>query len=179
MKVIFLEGLPGVGKTTIVKKIESMNLDSVEVVHEIVNEKIYNCDELSQKDFINNDNMKLSRIDDNNKIIVIDRGPISTLSYNQARKICDNDFDSKDVLNWFETIKSIYDNNNVYTILLSTNNASYQLSENDKFGPYETIERQILLESIVKFNCKKYCKNYKLIEYHKENMENVIDEVIN
>lgn len=178
MKIVFLEGLPGVGKTTIARKIESMNIGNIKIVHEIINQSILKGMQCNQKDFINNDNMKLSEIDDS-KIVIIDRGPISTLSYNQARKIDDCKFDSQEVINWFESIKKIYDEEKVYTILLTTNNKSFQLSTNDTDGPYETEERQKLLECIVKFNCKKYCKNYKIIEYHKKNIEEVINEIIN
>ena len=41
-KIIFIEGLPGVGKTYLVNKIKAMNLDNVYVVDELINPDINN-----------------------------------------------------------------------------------------------------------------------------------------
>ena len=87
-KMVFLEGLPGVGKTTIVNEIEKLNLPDVFTVNEIIKENIINLTPQDQTDYILNDEMKIQK--HCKGLIVIDRGPISTLSYNQTRRLIDN-----------------------------------------------------------------------------------------
>lgn len=175
-QIIFLEGLPGVGKTTLVKTIEQMKLNNIHTVDEIIKEDIINKISHNQNDFMENDIMKFEKYD--NGIIVIDRGFISTLSYNQTMKKINKNHNIKDIEIWFEDVKSVYQSDKVYTIYLTTNGQSYQISENDIGGPYGTVENQKILEDITLNNIKKYCRNYKIIEYHKENMEELLNENI-
>jgi len=176
-KIIFLEGLPGVGKTTLVKTIREMNLKNVYTVNEIIKEDILNNISHDQNDFMKNDNMKYQKY--NQGTIVIDRGFISTLSYNETMKKINNNHNIENIVSWFDSIKNIYQEKFVYTIFLTTNKKAYQISENDIGGPYGSIENQQILEDITLKNIKKYCRNYKIIEYHKQNMEEIINEIIN
>ena len=105
-KIIFLEGLPGVGKTTIANNIKKIDRPGIHVVDEIIKEDIINNVSDDEKDYMINDEMKITKYEDG--IIVIDRGPISTLSYNQARNIIDENFDSKPVIEWFKSVEYIY-----------------------------------------------------------------------
>ena len=82
-KIIFLEGLPGVGKTTITNYISNLkNKDNIHTVNEIIVD-IDDKTPIEQDLFIENDNLKINKY--NKDIIIIDRGPISTLTYNIVR----------------------------------------------------------------------------------------------
>lgn len=174
-KVVFLEGLPGVGKTTIVRTIRSMNIPYVHVVDEIVL-KIDDKTPINQKDFILNDKLKLTMYEEG--IIIIDRGPISTLSYNMARSKIDSRFNSLDVIKWFETIKSMLYASNVRAIYLTNMGESYYIPFENDMDPYGSIVNQKILELITLSNCEKYMRNFEIREYHKKEMEEVIHEII-
>ena len=93
-RIIILEGLPGVGKSTITKSI--INFDpNIVPVNEIINEEIFDNVNLFQEMYFKNDNMKVQKARDSKKAI-IDRGPISTFSYNQVRSILDKNFEFYD-----------------------------------------------------------------------------------
>ena len=112
-RIIFLEGLPGVGKTTIVNAIENMNLSNVHTVNEIV-VNLKEKTPVNQNIFITNDNKKINMY--NSGTVIIDRGPISTLSYNQTRAMIDKSFSALYIERWFEEIKEIYNRKNVEVI---------------------------------------------------------------
>lgn len=175
-KMIFLEGLPGVGKTTILNAIKAMNFENIFLVNEVINENILNNISCTELDFIINDELKLNAYDEG--IIIIDRGPISTLSYSQTKKIIDNNYNLSNVLDFFQKNQQyLLDNSKV--IYLTNKGTNYSITVNDKNSPYGTVENQRLLEEISIFNCKKYCKNFVIKEYYKENMEEIINEIIN
>ena len=159
-KLIYLEGLPGVGKTTIVKTLREQ-YPNITTVDEIINEKIFNNINLFQEMYFDNDDMKYASC---KNVSVVDRGPISTLSYNQARKIIDKDFlfSFVDLYNWFEKYKEIYSSGDVLVIYLKRSNSNY-------FIPYDN----------TLYNCKKYCKNFLIKSYDKQNMEEIINEIVN
>ena len=107
-KLVFLEGLPNVGKTTILNFIKDMNLENVHIVNEIENKEILNDVNGDQKQYIKNDEMKLNKY--KRGIIVFDRGPVSTLAYNIACEKLNKNFDSKLVNEWFlENLDSFAD----------------------------------------------------------------------
>ena len=102
MKMIILEGLPMVGKTTIIQYIKSLCIDNVNCVDEL----IIDTKELDQDSFMKNDLMKINKYD--SSLVFIDKGLISTLSYNEML-----DFAKKCLENGIKTTLSIvtdYDN---------------------------------------------------------------------
>lgn len=175
-RIVFLEGLPGVGKTTIANTIKKMNIPNVFVVDEIVID-LSEKTPINQDPFVRNDEIKLSMFDEG--LIVIDRGPISTLSYNMTRSIIDKGFDSSKVVNWFNGIKDSLQYDNVSAIYLGNFGESYYLPFENAMDPYGSVDNQKLLEQVTISNCKQYLKNFRTREYHKRDMEAVINEIIN
>ena len=175
-KIIFLEGLPNVGKTTIVNAIKSKNIKDIHVVDEVIlptdDMKYLN----SQQYFMDNDIYKINQYDSG--LIIIDRGLISTLSYNQASKIINENKDFEKVNKWFLENSELYNSDDSVTIYLKRKKEDYSLTEDSVYSPYGTVENQKLLESITLYNCKKYCKNFILKNYDQDNMEALINEII-
>ncbi len=174
MNIIFLEGLPGIGKTTLINKIREMNLKDIYVVEEILDD----ITDSSQSFFMQNDMKKISKYKCGT--IIIDRGPISTLSYNQCLDVVNENKDIDNVLLWFDNnCKILYGRDNVKTIYLKNNNHDYLLRYKNKLDPYGSIENQKKLESITLSNVKKYCKNYKIFYIDNYKLEEIINEIIN
>lgn len=174
-RIVFLEGLPKVGKTTIANTIKMMPIPNVFVVDEIV----VNLSEktpTNQEPFIRNDEIKLAMFDEG--LIIIDRGPISTLSYNMTRSIIDKEFDSSKVVNWFNRIKNSLYSDDISAIYLENFGESYYLPFENDMDPYGSVHNQKILEQVTISNCKRYLKKFKIREYHKNDMEAVIDEII-
>lgn len=176
-KIVFLEGLPGIGKTTILNRIKSLKLKNVFTIDEIVKEDIKNRVSDNEKDYIINDCMKIEMANKNG-IIIMDRGPLSTLSYNQAKNIIDKDFNKNMVEEWFDTVKNIYFENHIL-LFLTNKGKKYTITSNQKNDPYGSIENQQLLESITLYNCYKYSQNVIIKEYYQSNIMEVINEIIN
>ena len=175
-EIIFLEGLPGVGKTTIACAIKQKNIDGVHTVDEIIVD-LQEKTPVNQDIFIINDDKKINLY--NSGTIVIDRGPISTLSYNETREMIDKSFSATNVKRWFENIKELYNKENVKVIYLTTNGEKYFLPYENSNDPYGSVQNQKLLEKNAIENCRKYVRNLRIIEYHQENMEEIIYEIIN
>ena len=174
-KIVFLEGLPGIGKTTICNTIKSMNLDNIHVVDEIIKEDIINHVSDDENDYMINDNMKIDKYHDG--LIIMDRGPISTLSYNQTRNIIEDGFDPTPVLKWFETVKDVY-KEDIKIIFLTNNQSSFKITSKDINDPYGSIENQKLLERVTLFNCNKYSDNVIIRDYYQKDMEDLVNEII-
>lgn len=171
-KIVFLEGLPGVGKTTIINRIREMNLNSIKLVDEIL---IDATEGDKQSVWINNDIKKITKYDDG--IIIIDRGPISTLSYNETKDIISYNNELDEVYAFFNKYKYIY--NDSITYYLKRKNENYYIPFNDFSNPYGSIENQKILEKVTLHNCKKMCNNLKIIDYDFDKIEEVINEIIN
>lgn len=174
-KIIFLEGLPGIGKTTLINEIRKKKLPNVYVVDEIINENILNNIRVNEQEFLLNDYMKVNKYNDG--IIVIDRGPISTLSYSETKKIMDTNFNLDNAINNFKKYINIYRDSKI--VYLTNKGNSYSITVPNTNSPYGTIENQKLLEEISIYNSKKYCENTIVLEYFKKDMEEIINEIIN
>lgn len=111
-------------------------------------------------------------------LIIIDRGMISTLSYNETlNELIGND-ELEKIYEWFNKYgKKFYDQDNVMTIYLKT--SKYKLRYSNYKDPYGSIDNQKLLESFTLNNIEKYCKNYRIIDYEYKDMEKIINEIIN
>ena len=174
-KIIFLEGLPGIGKTTLINEIRKKKLPNVYVVDEIINENILNNIRVNEQEFLLNDYMKVNKYNDG--IIVIDRGPISTLSYSETKKIMDTNFNLDNAINDFKKYINIYRDSKI--VYLTNKGNSYSITVPNTNSPYGTIENQKLLEEISIYKTKKYCENTIVLEYFKKDMEEIINEIIN
>ena len=172
MKMIILEGLPMVGKTTIINYIKSLCIDNVKCVDEL----IIDTKELDQDSFMKNDLMKINKYNDS--LVFIDKGLISTLSYNEMLDYLNGNPDLERVKEWFKEYGvPLYNQDNVYTICLTNKNK--RLRENNPSAPHGSVENQIKMEEILGNNIKKYCKNFDFIEYEYEDMETFVNETIN
>ena len=175
-KTIFLEGLPGVGKTTILNEIRNLNKKNVFIVDEIVKENIKNRVSDDELDYMINDEMKIKMFND--RVIIKYRGPISTLAYNQAKNIINEEFDKKPVVNWFESIRNVYLEDHVI-YFLTNKGINYSITSGDILDPYGSDENQKLLERINLYNCYKYSNNVIVREYYQNDIMEVINEIIN
>lgn len=175
-KIIFLEGLPGVGKTTMVNAVKKLSIKNVYVVDEIIN-KVEGKTPINQLSYFQNDEMKLNQHTEG--LVIIDRGPISTVSYNITRGIIDKSFNADDAKEWFSQFTDILKEESNKVIYLTTNDQEYYIPFNNKKDPYGSLENQRLLEKTSIKICEKYVKNLKIQEYHKENMEEIINEIVN
>ena len=134
-KIIFIEGLPTVGKTYLVNEIRKKNMQNVYVVDELINPDIKNAFIDSEDKFLKNDEMKVNKYNDG--IIIIDRGPISTLVYNQVLHLIDNNYDASFVENWFKQFLDIYKSDNTY---------NYYLNNPDVYNPSLNDEKILLVQ---------------------------------
>ena len=175
-KIIFIEGLPTVGKTYLVNEIKKRNLQNVHVVDELINPDIKNAFIDSEEKFLKNDEMKVSKYDDG--IIIIERGPISTLVYNQVLHLIDNKYDASYVENWFNQFLNIYKSDNTYNYYLN-NPGIYNPSLNDENNPFGSVENLKLTHEMTIFALNKYAKNYRVFDYDKKNLEGLLNEIIN
>ena len=177
-KVIILEGLPGVGKTTITKYINE-HYKNVKTISELILDNMPSYNSCNQDWFMQNDDKKIGLI--KKGITIIDRGPISTLSYNQTRYITDKNynFNLNAIVNWFEKYQSFFKQSNVYIYYLTNNGLKYSLTLPFENDPYGSKDNQNLLENITIYNCKKYASHFKQISYFQNNMEDLISEIIN
>lgn len=173
-KIIFLEGLPNVGKTTIINHIRKLSLPNIYVVDEIINKDI---SQNRTNFYLLNDELKINKY--NSGTIIVDRGIISTISYEQTKKIINTNYNDEKTIKWFNSVKAFYNDNNVKVIYLKRLKENYVLPYDDVTDPYGSTNNQKLLEAISLYNLKKYVKNYEIKEYEFSKLEEVVYEIIN
>lgn len=141
--IIILEGLPSVGKSTIVATLQARGITTVE---EVIADTENHLDRQSQEFFMNSDTTKVSTaIAAEKALVVMDRGPISTLAYNLTKHKIDKSFDFMPSVTWFTTMIPFYERDDVRTIYLQGKSALPYTDAND---PYGSEENQKLLEEI-------------------------------
>jgi nucleoside-triphosphatase THEP1 len=177
-RMVFLEGLQGVGKSTIIKTIKNLNISNTFTVDEIINEDIINDPLLSifEESWIKNDEQKIKKYNDG--LIIIDRGPISTLSYNMTKSLININFNPKPVIDWFYRIKNIFNDENTRVLHLTNSNNNYLIRKPDELDPNGSIINQKLLESISIYNCEKHVKYFSIIKFDKSKMKEILDEIL-
>lgn len=172
--IIFLEGLPGVGKTTLIAELRKKN---VHCVDEIIIKNDTQQKDQPQSFFIDNDDQKVKEASEfSNQLVVVDRGPLSTLAYSLVRHKLDNSFDFMSTVNWFSTAKSIYERNNVKVLFLRGKSALPYEDANDPYG--STINQKILQAATLELAnifCSVVVKDYDYSTDQKE----LIDEILN
>lgn len=172
MKIIIFEGLPLIGKSTLINYIKNLKIKNVHCVEEIITK----TKELNQKSFMKNDIKKINKY--KNGLIIIDKAFISTLSYNEMLNFLNENKEMQKVKEWFrEKAIPFYQREDVITIYLKGERK--ELRENNPQSPHGSIENQIMMEKIELNNIKKYCKNYEVLEYSKNNMKEFANEIIN
>ena len=172
LKIIILEGLPLIGKTTIINYIKSLKNRNIHCVDEL----IIQTKELDQESFMKNDMAKINKYNDG--LVFIDKGLISTLSYNQMIDYLGGNKDVKIVTDWFKKEGvPFYKRDDVYTIYLTNNKK--KLRHHNRNIPHGSIKNQLMMEEITIKNIKKYCKNYEIRNYKYDEMEIFVNEIIN
>lgn len=175
-KIIFIEGLPNVGKTYLVNKIKEKQIKDIFIVDELINPDIKNPFTAAENVFLKNDELKVNKYNDG--IVIVDRGPISTLVYNQVNHIINNNYNAKFVEEWFKQFIKLYNSDNTYNYYLYNPNF-YEPSLDDKTNPFGSEDNLKLTHALTIFNLNKYAKHFKIIIYTKNNIMEVIDEIIN
>lgn len=175
-KIIFIEGLPNVGKTYLINKIREMGIQNLKIVDELINPNIKNPFTDKEDIFLQNDELKVNKYSDG--IIVIDRGPISTLVYNQVNHIIDNNYDASHIEKWFNQFIELYNSNDTYNYYLY-NPGVYEPSLVNSKNPFGSVANLQLTHALTIYNLNKYAKNVKIIVYKKDNIVEVINEIIN
>lgn len=161
-----------VGKTTIINYLKDLKKNNIHAVDEL----IIDTKELDQESFMKNDTAKINKYKEG--LIFIDKGYISTLSYNEMLDYLNGNKDLERIKKWFmEEAVPFYKRNDVITIYLKNNNKILREHGEDK--PHGTIKNQEKMEEITINNIKKYCKNYEIIEYSQREMVGFVNEIIN
>ena len=172
MKIVIFEGLPMIGKSTLINYIKSLSIENIYCVDEL----IIPTEELKQDTFMKNDLEKFNKYKDG--LIFIDKAMINTLSYNEMLEYLNGNKDLNRVFEWFEKYAvPFYKKDNVYTIYLK--NKKKRLRERNSNTPHGSIANQNKIEEITINNIKKYCKNYEIIDYKQEEMVGFVHEIIN
>ena len=91
--------------------------------------------------------------------------------------LIDNKYDASYVEDWFKKFLDIYKSDNTYNYYLN-NPSIYNPSLNDEKNPFGSVENLKLMHEITIFNLNKYAKNYRVFNYDKTNMEELLNEII-
>ena len=171
--IIILEGLPGVGKTTLVNDLRSQNIFCID---ELPTTKIL-LD--TQESFMQNDSQKVAEAQDSNeKLIIMDRGPISTLAYSLTKHKIDKSFDFMPTVTWFTTMIPFYKQPDVHTIYLRGNSTPPYVNQDDPYGSDRNLS---ILDATTRhliaiFTASSSVRQYAYTTDHKELIDEILDQ---
>lgn len=174
--ILFLEGLPGVGKSTLISHLREKGVFCVdEVLH---GDNPQSKDGDSQLFFMDNDDEKLRLAGESDApLIVVDRGPISTLAYNLVQHKITRTHDIMPVVSWYSNIADIYARKDVRVVYLKGQST---LPYNDTKDPYGSLNNQRLLEGITLDLIDIYVRNGIVKAYdYRYGDEELINEILN
>lgn len=179
-KIFILEGLPGVGKSTLVTLLRAKGVVCIDEVSPEYMRRAKRGNEVAQAVFIDNDEQKVDKaLTSTAATIVMDRGPISTLAYNLAKHKLVKSDEFMPVVTWFaQSMQSFYERDEVHVIYLQGNT---KLPYDDPADPYGTEANQKLLESISLQLARIFAKNMTVRQYDYTNVtdqENLINEIL-
>lgn len=179
-KIIILEGLPKSGKTSIINYLSSKGVDTVSEICINDNDTVIHGDVDSQYFFIKNDDCKIKKCYNNSSIlVVVDRGPVSTLAYNLTKFGLDKKHNFFEVLDWFNSINIRKFYNNASVIYLRGRRKATVANINDPYGSLANLNK---LENITLGLLKAFNIKHKIIDYDCESnndFKRVVDEIIN
>lgn len=179
-KIIILEGLPGVGKSSILEHLKSEQFTCIDEILDGNARKIQNGTVEHQDYFLRNDTLKVERALMSQGVVIIDRGPLSTLAYNLSKHKIVKAYNFMPVISWFITdMRAFYGRKDVTTVYLK---GASSLPYEDESDPYGSSQNQKLLENITLKLAELFCKNLQVIEYDylgEKALEHLKHEILN
>ncbi len=169
-KIIYLEGLPGCGKTSTLEKLSTEYTTLPEI---FINGDVKEFHNLpSQTFFLKNDEQKQEKAEASKTTVIIDRSPLSTLFFNLAKHEIDPSHNSSSVIQWFNSnIEPKISNNACNFILidipseLSLKRKNRDVNLNDPWANPYTLEliRMMFIE-----RSKAYPSQFIVLDGEKE-----------
>ncbi len=144
-KIIYVEGVPASGKTTIVKKLYEKFDNTIDIIPEYINLADGSKAEISHDPnyFRNNDEMKWQIASQSKKSYTfVDRGHLSTVIYNLAEFKIAKKIENLEIIDWY--FEKILANNCIpdYYILLQTNPINSLKRRQRLLGPHNMWEHE-------------------------------------
>lgn len=179
-RIVVLEGLPGVGKSTLIQMLRARGVVCIDETDGIEKDHKIDGNAAAQIVFMKNDLQKIKTArSQTGRLIVMDRGPMSTLAYNLVKHKLSNTFNFMPVVTWFEQFtKDFYANDNVRVVYLQGNNT---LPYDDSSDPYGSQPNQQVLESVTLSLIQTFAKNYTIRKYDYKilsDQEELIHEIL-
>ncbi|SRR5258706_3746579 len=168
--VVYLEGLPGCGKTS---TLEKLSTDYITLPEIFINGDVAEFHNLPiQTFFLKNDEQKLEKSEISEKTVIVDRSPLSTLFFNKAKHEVDPSHDSESIIEWFNNvIEPKISSSNCHFILidipanLSLKRKNREVNLNDPWANPSTLEliRKMFIE-----RSKAYPSQFVVLDGRKE-----------
>ena len=180
--IIFFEGLPGAGKTS-VANVLSKTPGNFLVVPEIIYKKRFPKyhNSKNQRYFFENDENKLERaikISQEGKVAIVDRSPLSTYTFNYTKSILNNEPVSENVEKWFEKTWLKLTKVNVVIFYLKVSPKIGMLRKNrtvDHKEPWSNLKGLRLTRNLYENFIKKYPDIFIEIDTNDKSVNNVVE----
>lgn len=171
-RIIFIEGLPNVGKTTLVAALKNRGFASVPELPESIATLGAATRNDDQKVYMQNDMEKFRLAKAEHGMTLVDRGPLSTLAYNMARHALDKNYDVTPVVDWFgsRVQQQIYGRSDVLTVYLKGKTLP---SYNSSTDPYGSTANLAALENVTLQLLKLLPIEAIVIDYDYQNGESI------